>query len=118
MAIWEPTGQIGTPWVKNADANDVDVIFWLCFVKLIFGCLSALHAFCRRNQEYSELAQNDQKEGKRAQMGNGTNYTINVLQVIVPVLGICAIKLDSMEILKVSSIKLKSDFSDLRIRMI
>ena len=103
MAAWEPTQQSGTPWVASAVPHDVQVIFWLSVVNFIFGGLGVFSALCQEKQ-YNKLPQKEsgsfesievQGQSKRVQ----THFT-NILQLVPPILGICAVKLDSQGTLK------------------
>ena len=110
--IWDPSFQLGTPWVANAKSRDVDIIFWLCFVKIIFGVLSGLAtrlSNIRTKTVYTGVYRDE--EGVEVELGLGqrhvsvsvgadNGYSINIMQTVMPILGICAIKLDCLEILK------------------
>ena len=107
--IWGPTFQLGTPWVEHAKSHDVEIIFWICFVKIIFGVFSALATRLSNiptKSGYSGVVQNE--EGRfgikqtQVTVGADNGYWINIMQTVIPILGICAIKLDCVEVLKVS----------------
>jgi len=112
--IWDPSFQLGTPWVANAKSRDVEIIFWLCFVKIIFGVLSGLAtrlSNIRTKTVYTGVYRDE--EGVEVELGLGqrhvsvsvgadNGYSINIMQTVMPILGICAIKLDCLEVLKVS----------------
>ena len=51
---WEPTNQLGTSWVPNAIPHEVQVIFWICVIQMVFVGLSIVHSICRKT-EYKEL---------------------------------------------------------------
>jgi len=116
MAAWKPTEQVGTSWVPMAEDHDVYVLFCLCIVKLVIGILSSCSGYLREAQipEYSEIPDNNFWMSKSyperlmsylqvgfGRMLMGGAYLTNVYQLVVPVLGICAVKLDSQEFLKV-----------------
>lgn len=69
MAAWEPTKQLGTSWVPNAIPHEVQVIFWICVVKMIFAGLSFVNAICGQKQKYDEVATGEDPEKASALQG-------------------------------------------------
>jgi len=98
MAIWEPTYQIGTPWVGNAEAHDVHVIFCICIVEIVFGILHAFSSICRMKRENPKIRS---EKWSTTKIEAVANYTIHVFQIYAPIFGICAIKLDCLQFMKV-----------------
>lgn len=103
-APWEPTKQVGTPWIitaENHDFRDVKVIVWLCILKIIFVGLTITTSILRRTQ-YSRVTQQDLEQGevKMKTVEMFQSYYTVILQLLVSTLGICAVKMDSQEILK------------------
>jgi len=103
VQLWAPIQQLGTPWVENAEDHVVEIIFWICVVQLFFGALSGLNTCKNCESTYSEVEQDE--EGAQVQIEvsaeSSSNYMMNILIILIPILGILAVKLDCLEVLKV-----------------
>jgi len=103
---WEPTYQIGESWVANAKPQDVHVIYCLCIVELIIGILNvfaSLKQIFRQNRISAE-----EEKMSKTNIEKISNYMIHIFQIYAPIFGICAIKLDCLELLQVNFLFKKS----------
>merc|ERR1712130_66581 len=100
---WSPTQHVGTSWVAAAEDHDVKVVFWLVVVQLVFAGLTVINWVCRARQ-YQEVPQEEEEEqdlkSKLKKVERQQVHWTSILSVVMPILGMCAIKLDSQEILK------------------
>ena len=110
--VWDPLQQFGTAWVLTAVPHDVQVIFWICVVKAIFAVMTMLSGICNlcsKDDEEYDVKDDEENPNMTRKMTPYKSNTrakrshsslTNIFQLAVPILGLCAILLDSQEVLK------------------
>ena len=109
IASWAPAQQVGTPWVMAAVPEDVQILFWMSIAQAICGGLLFLSRIWQciglTFLQYIEVSQKEEKtEVVRARIHQFHLHFMAFLHLLVPILGLCSIKLDSNEILTTSCV--------------